>query len=114
MKKGTLESQIIVPVLLKKTHPNLLRYSLFLAVLLERIRNFLLRYFYLSGTITLKVEVLENRNSRKKETYISSTLLSAIYLSMEDIKDPYKLNTPNDSKIQCFNQTGTSMNFIPK
>ena len=76
--------------------------------------NFLLRYFYLSGTITLKVEVWENRNSRKKETYISSTLLSAIYLSMEDIKDPYKLNTPNDSKIQCFNQTGTSMNFIPK
>ena len=58
-KGGTLKSLIIVPVLLKKTHPNLLRYSLFLAVLLERIRDFLLRYFYLSGTITLKVKELQ-------------------------------------------------------
>ena len=37
---------------MEKTYQNLLRYSLFLAVLLERIRDFLLRYFYLSGTIT--------------------------------------------------------------
>ena len=44
---------------MKKTHPNLLRYSLFLAVLLERIQDFLLRYFYLSGTITFKVKELE-------------------------------------------------------
>ena len=36
---------------MKKKHPNLLRYSLFLAVLLKRIQEFLLRSFYLSGTM---------------------------------------------------------------
>ena len=62
-KLNTLKSLIIVPVLLKKTYQNLLRYSLFLAVLLEVIQDFRLRYFYLSGTITkFWIEIFKNMN----------------------------------------------------
>ena len=39
---------------MKKTHQNILRYSLFFAVLLERIQDFRLRYYYASGTLIKK------------------------------------------------------------
>ena len=61
---NTLNSLIKVPVLWEKTYQNLLRYSLFLAVLLERIHDFYMRYFYFSGTIE---KILEDLNWKSIE-----------------------------------------------
>ena len=60
----TLNSLIKVPVLWKKTYQNLLRYSLFLAVLLEIIQDFYLWYFYFSGTLE---QILEDLNWKSIE-----------------------------------------------
>ena len=49
---------------MEKTYQNLLRYSLFLAVLLERIHDFYMRYFYFSGTIE---KILEDLNWKSIE-----------------------------------------------